>query len=74
MKTQTENTNWEQFYFYHKLIDEATFQFGFQFTDKYFRDLLDLKFVINRKVISLHKVIKHIKGNKSSFHNFGAKH
>ena len=74
MKTQTENTNRGQVYLYHKLIYEATFQFGFQFTDIYFRDLFDLNFVINKKVIFLHKVIKHVKGNKSSFDNFSAKH
>ena len=37
------------------------------------RELFDLKFVINGKVVSLHKVIKYVKRSKSSSDDFNAK-
>ena len=38
------------------------------------RDLFDLNFVINRKVISLHNEIKYVKRSESSFDDFSAKY
>ena len=46
------------------MISEAAFQFGIRFTDKSLSDLFDLIFLINGKVISLHKVIKYVNRDK----------
>ena len=75
-KTETKSTNMGQVYLYHELIGEAAFEFGIRFTDKWFRDLFVLNFVINRKVIPLHvpKVIKYVKRSKSSLNDFSVKH
>ena len=58
---------------YHKLISEAAFQFGIRFTDKSFSDLFDLIFLINGKVISLHRVIKYVNRDKV-FSTISAQH
>ena len=59
-----ESTKWGRGCLYHKLISEAAFQFGIRFTDKSLSDLFDLIFLINGKVISLHKVIKYVNRDK----------
>ena len=67
-----ESTKWGRafMYLYHKLIGDATFQFGIRFTDKCSNSF----FLINGKFISLHKVIKYVNRNKSFFDEFSAKH
>ena len=72
-KTETISTNGGRVYFYHELISEVTFQFGIWFTDKLLGDLFDLNFVINRKVLSLHNEIKHVKRSKSSLDDSSTK-
>ena len=70
-KTKTESTNWGRVYSYHELIGEV-----YDLQIKKLRDLFDLNFVINGKVIPFHKVIKYmyVKRGSSSFDDFSAKH